>query len=213
MQHTANVFLGKDEEHIANAQAVIPRFDILFTSAGTPNVNTCEKPIRLTIECALEEVRNTVEKVQDDKTWAISRLAAALQDLDMEEKRVRVDLTSSTDNRAIHGSPHSVGVPEEPSPNLASIEEMCSYFQECSKRAATPSPCIGFLRNRKTYKHYIYPAHAAEVYTGDAMSLTHALIAARMSPYGIPITEKLRLAKCLALAVLQFHSAPWLREE
>jgi hypothetical protein len=127
-------------------------------------------------------------------------------------------VTAGSQNQERSGKTVSFALPVATKPtvlkiaplDLCSVQNICVYVQKSLQNSATLSP-IGYLQRRRTYKHFIFPPKTAKLCTGPIMSLGDALLAARIAG-GIRMPEKLRLAKLFALAVLQFHSTPWLNE-
>ena len=72
----------------------------------------------------------------------------------------------------------------------------------------------GFLQKRSlTFNHLIYTSCDHSLDHICVKSLQDALYAAKASSSEIPLPEKLNIARLLALAVLRFHSTPWLQNQ
>ena len=99
-----------------------------------------------------------------------------------------------------------------PLPDLHMIPNLCRYLGQCSPDATIHR--AGFLQKSKTFKHVICtPSDGAGQTTHIINSLEDVLKAAKTTSNGIPLPEKLQLARLLALAVLRFYSTPWLSSE
>lgn len=95
-------------------------------------------------------------------------------------------------------------------PDLRTVPDLCRYLH--SRSPSQPSAtCDGFLQQNMTFKHLFYADHNGRAQGQDVKSLEDALKAARSNPECIPLPDKLNLAKLLALAVLRYHSTPWLK--
>ncbi len=95
-------------------------------------------------------------------------------------------------------------------PDLRTIPNLCYHLEN---QPPGPVHYVGFLQKSRTFKHFICTPFDQFHHVSDTKSLEDALVAAKASSEGIPLSEKLNLAKILALAVLQFYSTPWLKRE
>ena len=92
------------------------------------------------------------------------------------------------------------------------MNNLCLYFQQQLSNRSAKAPCVGFLQKTKTFKHFVYPDLNIRQASNGATTLQEALRFSSGSPSGIPLPDKLLLAKKLALGVLQYHATPWLGE-
>lgn len=82
-----------------------------------------------------------------------------------------------------------------------------------------PNSCIGFLEHSPGSKHLVYLDSRAQSVSygisGKTTSLTELFCVLQKKKKSMEVTisafERIRLAKQLATAVLQFHATPWLR--
>ena len=123
-------------------------------------------------------------------------------------------------------------VPEPPvvKPPLPSLAEMttypllstpsrrdfCDYLRICFRQPNQENVCVGMLENTEYCKHRVY-APPSIVRNGCRKATTLSQLISVMSKQGstdgLPQYERLRLAKTLATAVLQYHATPWLKLE
>lgn len=96
--------------------------------------------------------------------------------------------------------------------DLRDVPNLCHHLHR-PQSSPMSTPCAGFLQKSKTFRHLIYANPNPSVHGHEEKSLEDALNAAKSDPEGIPYPEKLTLAKLLALAVLRYHSTPWLLNE
>ena len=92
--------------------------------------------------------------------------------------------------------------------------DLCDHLRSCLKQPARANECLGSLDATGTCKHLLYtPSSAVLPSKPQAVSLDKVIssFASRGSTNGIPQYERLRLAKSLATAVLQYHATPWLK--
>ncbi len=94
--------------------------------------------------------------------------------------------------------------------DLRTIPNLCYHLEN---QSPGPIHYLGFLQKSRTFKHFICTPFDQSHHVSNTKSLEDALVAAKASSEGIPLAEKLNLAKILALAVLQFYSTPWLKSE
>ncbi|KAL9122298.1 MAG: hypothetical protein Q9187_001146 [Circinaria calcarea] len=206
-EHLASICLHvEDRRQIENV-----RFNMALTYIGNAQgtIGITEKPLWLTVESLAEQ--STAETSPSNVSLPIRTLNATLQNTLTKGKSVRFAIpTSPLPN-------HSSNTLCSPL-NLCSIQkDPCLYLQERFQNLviSSPLPCIGFLQKTTTCKHFIYPCDLSHQNASSgiaAISLNDALTFAKSSQLGIPLPEKLRLAKLLALGVLQFHSTPWLQD-
>ena len=93
-------------------------------------------------------------------------------------------------------------------------KDFCDLIKRRFRQPPQQSKCVAVLENSERSKNFVYSA--ADVICSErrrAVSLERLIT--KMSEQGasgrLPLYERLRLAKTLAVAVLQFHSTPWLR--
>ena len=89
--------------------------------------------------------------------------------------------------------------------------DLCDHLRSCLGKV---NECLGFLDNTGSCKHLLYtPSSTTLSSKRKAMSLDKVIssFARKGSMGGIPQYERLRLAKSLATAVLQYHATPWLK--
>ena len=103
-------------------------------------------------------------------------------------------------------------VPSATLSDLRSIPDLCHHLIRQAANTAS-AHCIGYFQQDETFKHLVYAPQGPPNPSPAAKSLEDALMVAKNTPNGIPLPEKFSLARLLALAVLQFHSTPWLNIE
>ncbi|KAF4634007.1 hypothetical protein G7Y89_g4108 [Cudoniella acicularis] len=202
VEHVASMSL-KVEEKCKNSASKV-RFNLAFTCIQ-PSLRC--KPLWLAIESAPnDEPREPPPEKQ----------AAALQNTLQKmgaTGRVRFALSSVITTSTKMGSPSKPQGAGDPQINLCTMGRLCRYFRQVQNQAA-PEPCMGFLEKTKTFKHFVYRNPAPQQPTHDfkSVSLKQILHSAAEEKRDRDGTEKLRLARLLALAVLRFHGTNWLPE-
>lgn len=157
-------------------------------------IGSLTKPLWLSIKTCAED--QTPEALTEPAQMLHQRLESAL--------RLPQQPTVS------QGRPHSeVALSLQ---DLRDVPNLCHHLHR-PPSSSMSSPCAGFLQKSKTFKHLIYANRNPSADGGEMKSLEDALNAAKSDPEGIPYPQKLTLAKLLALAVLRYHSTPWLVNE
>lgn len=144
-------------------------------------------------------------------------LQSALQKMGAAKRSVKFDLTSTTVSVCSpSGSWSNSQTQIGPQLDLCTMGKLCRYFRQMQVQAArsTEEPCIGFLEKTKTFRRFVYPNQGPKSPVGASKSpcLKDVLQKAADEKREQDWISKLRLAKLLSLAVLRFHSTPWLSE-
>lgn len=94
-------------------------------------------------------------------------------------------------------------------------KDFCDILRHCSSQLPQPSRCLCVLEDSGKMKNHVYPAEASRRAQQHGVVSLRQLISS-MSKEGttrrVPIYEKMRLAKTLAVAVLRYYATPWLRQ-
>ena len=92
-------------------------------------------------------------------------------------------------------------------------KDFCDRLRRCSNQGLRPETCMGTLGVNTGCKHFVFPASTPSC-SGrhQAVTLGHMISSlSKQSRLGnFPLYERLRLAKILTIAVLQYHATPWL---
>ena len=105
--------------------------------------------------------------------------------------------------------------------NLGRSSSICQYFKErlSSTSEHLHKHCLGYLEAPRDFRHSFYPTAYSDNATTIARSArTKSLTSleaflSRSSEESLSIVDRLQLAHKVAVAVLQFHSTPWLSSE
>ena len=93
-------------------------------------------------------------------------------------------------------------------------KDFCDLIKRRLRQPPQKSMCVAVLENTDKSKNFVYvPANVTCTKRRRAVSLQQLLTRTNEHNVSvkIPLYERLRLAKTLAVAVLQYHSTPWLR--
>lgn len=92
--------------------------------------------------------------------------------------------------------------------------DFCDDLRRCFREPRKANVCVGILENSDKCKHYVYPSPLT-LHSQPRRPISLGQLIRSASRPGlvgnIPVHERLGLANNLAVAVLQYHSTPWLR--
>jgi hypothetical protein len=235
VEHLATMSLKVEDKGRQSASKV--KFNLAVTCVK-PRIQT--NPLWLEIESAPNEVRHwdsgsrTFPSQRDMEAARVSshpiqafidsRTQQVNQDASQNEhavvlqttlkkmgamRKVQFALSSTmTTKKPLSRVPPSLG----PQLDLCAMGKLCGYFQQLNLQPPG-EPCMGFLEKSKTFKHFVYRATGPTSQPATpSLSLKQLLSTSMKEVGGESWIEKLRLARLLSLAVLRFHSTPWLSE-
>lgn len=93
-------------------------------------------------------------------------------------------------------------------------KDFCDFIRRRLREPLHASECVGVLDDTDKCRNSVYPSSNKRCrQTRQAVSLGQIIlnVSKRKNVGGISLYERLHLAKTLAIAVLQYHSTPWLR--
>ena len=194
-EHSANISLDINDDE-SRREARILHFDIVW---WCPARGQELKPLRLLVE-TFGGGSHSIE-------------SASSRPLDLQHSLETALEVSVGQSRLLSTASPAGEIPiAPPLPDLHKIPNLCRYLGQCSPDATIQR--AGFLQKSKRFKHVIYtPSEGVSQTTRIINSLEEVLKAAKATSNGIPLPEKLELARLLALAVLRFYSTPWLSSE
>ena len=200
-EHFVNIGLnGNGEKAPHNSQKI--HFELAWPCPGEGVPPKPSKPLRLSVD-SLSELRGLPSDASltfDLRQTLGNALEEPLKSASCQAQLLTIAPPNSDKNVA-----GDVALPD-----LRTIPNLCYHLEN---RLPGPIDYIAFLQKSKTFKHFICTPFDQSHHVSNTKSLEDALVAAKASSEGIPLPEKLNLAKTLALAVLQFHSTPWLKRE
>lgn len=200
-EHFVNIGLdGNGEKPPHNSQKI--HFELAWSCPGEGVPPRPSKPLRLSVD-SLSELRglpSDTSSTFDLRQTLGNALEESLRSASCQAQSLTIARPNSEKN--VTGD---VALPD-----LRTIPNLCYHLEN---QLPGPVHYLGFLQKSKTFKHFICTPFDQSHHVSNIKSLEDALVAAKASSEGIPLPEKLNLAKILALAVLQFHSTPWLKRE
>lgn len=160
-------------------------------------------PLWLAIESAPSDSQQDAEIVEHT-----AALEGVLEKMGASKPRVKFSFSASVKPTS---TSISKGPPQNPQLDLYTIGRLCKYFRQM-RAQASGEPCMGFLEKTKTFKHFVYSPTNAPSSRSNSRSLKEFLHSSSEDKKQQDWVEKLQLARLLSLAVLRFHSTPWLSE-
>ncbi len=199
-EHFANICLDDEaNEHPFQNQRI--HFNLAWTCPGLGQPSECMKgPLRLLVEAdsAVGILSPSPASAAQEVLVMGLKMAVGPENVDM------VSNVTSQPLRTLASSPEAI----QEIPDLSGVPNLCRFLGRKSVDRASVHG-IGYLQKTKTFKHIIYAPQGHAAHANGVSSLEDALIAARKDSDGIPLLEKLNIAKNLSQAVLRYHSPPW----
>jgi len=200
-EHFANICLDDEaNEHPFQNRRI--HFNLAWTCPGLGQPSECMKgPLRLLVEAdsAVGIPSPSPASAAQEVLVTGLKMAIGPENVDMASN------VTSQPLRTLASSPEAL--PQIP--DLSGVPNLCRFLGRKSVDRASVHG-IGYLQKTKTFKHIIYAPQGHAAHANGVSSLEDALIAARKDSDGIPLLEKLNIAKNLSQAVLRYHSTPWL---
>lgn len=91
-------------------------------------------------------------------------------------------------------------------------KDFCDLLRRCYRDSHKETACVCVLQNTPTSRNVVYPSPSAlRTQRSQAVSLGQVIASSSQGTVTrVPLYERIRLAKSLAIAVLQYHDTPWL---
>lgn len=124
-----------------------------------------------------------------------------------QKKRVRFHASTPTPNLT------TISIPSSSTSFDSMRKDLCDYLRRCVRRSPHEGVCACELENSGSCKNILYPSSTATcLKRRQATSLGQLIssVTEQGNNNQIPLFERVRLAKNLAIAVLQYHATPWL---
>ncbi len=217
-KHTDHIahFRVEVEQFVNNGEnAPQVKFNMAFTHMTSAGSTDSRDPIWFVVESTLS----------DETATPSGNEAASLDEPGKTLKR-QLDAAASHNSRKVQkrvGYQPPTSAPLSSSPNIAPDaftsencmkRDFCDDLRRSFREPRKANVCVGILENTDRCKHYVYPSPTTPcAESRKAISLGQLIRSASRPGVvgGIPVHERLNLAKNLAIAVLQYHSTPWLR--
>lgn len=214
-EHSANLQLrlGLDQEASTPPYTIL--FSLLITSWALDARDGSKKPVELLVQSPLEKVSEKKQGTTSEACELRKRLVASIdrshiqgvQNLKLSDKPIAVD-----EKGDIAGQSPSK-LTKQPGKNQSQLSDLCKSsaylcrsFHNASSSTSTTTISLGHLPGFLVYRNE--PSR----YFARATPLAR-LLPERNSQRGLNNLEKWKLATSLSMAVLQYHSTPWLQPE
>lgn len=195
------------------------KFDMAFTSPKSSSSAQQDDLLWFVINSIVgdEDTDRSVEDIADaskeDLVQSLKRQIEPSEAVAPKKQKKRFEFHASTP--APPPVPILAAIPTPSS--LDSFDSMrrdlCDYLRHHIRRPVSKDvwPCV--LDNRGSCKNILYPSSTSScMQLRQATSLGDLIssVAEQKNKGSIPLFERVRLAKILAIAVLQYHATPWL---
>ena len=202
-EHFANILL-EDDDSRASQPPTVARFDLAWTCPSQSSLSGgALKPLRLSVEARSEDLSLAGNAPQTSKLQQELKISldAAL--------RPKGSVSMTTTSSAAGSLPSSLT--STSLQDLYTIPNLCHHLGQRSN-SNDPVCCVGFLQKSKTFKHLIFTPNDGTIKSPEVKTLEAGLAHIKAHSKMIPLPEKVRLSKCLAHALLRYHSTPWLTQ-
>ena len=91
-------------------------------------------------------------------------------------------------------------------------KDFCDILRRCYRESQQETACVCVLQDTPTFRNVVFPSPSAlRTQRRQAISLGQVIASSSQGTVTrVPLYERIRLAKSLAVAVLQYHDTPWL---
>ena len=208
-----------EAKHVSHDETSPPQiqFNLAFTHLTLTGTASAGDPIWFVIESILgDRTAGAAANINSDIldfTQSLKRQneIPSVQVAKKSKKCVRFQSPTSTPQPS---RPPPCVVPGEPLPNLRLRRNFCNHLRDFCHRPPQSNACVGLLEDSDNYRHLVYfSTPTPQQSPGKVTSLKELMsFLSRKGHLGsIPQFERLRLARSLAIAVLQYHATPWLK--
>lgn len=215
-EHLAHFNLKVEHEPCQGGMIPELKFKMAFTHLTLAGMSQGE-PVWFVVD-SITEGLDTTERLKgvpevDKLTASLKRQSSTPQECSKGQSKKRVRFQSSTSLPttnvvSIHVSSALLSVP-------SIRRDFCDYLRKyMGQQPCKPEACMALLEATEGCKHLVYPSPITLGCTNkQAVSLQQYIssISKNSGVGAFPQYERLRLAKALATAVLQYHGTPWLK--
>ena len=215
-EHLAH-FRVEVEQFVSDGQnAPQVKFSMAFTHMTLAGSTTSGDPIWFLVESSLGAETSTTS---DDKAPTLEELGKTLKrQFDGAGSQAPRNIKKCVRFQApvpalVQSFPIAIASDAFTSKNCVK-RDFCDDLRRCFREPRRANVCVGVLENTDKCKHFVYPSPITPCSQSRKATSLGQLIRSTSRPGlvgGIPVHERLGLAKNLAIAVLQYHSTPWLR--
>ncbi|KAH8753004.1 hypothetical protein F5883DRAFT_432682 [Diaporthe sp. PMI_573] len=127
-----------------------------------------------------------------------------------KKRKVRFNFDENQEQSTV--GPRAMTKQDQATVDLRIAENLCTVLQGTSQDSCGLK-CLGYLDSccNETFRHSFF-GMAASRPVSESLCLSAKEILSRPAETSVTIVDQLTLARSFAMAVLKFHSTPWLRE-
>lgn len=127
-----------------------------------------------------------------------------------KKRKVRFNFDDSPDRSTIAST--AVTIQDPGTVDLRAAKSICAILQGTSVDSCVPK-CLGYLDTccDETFRHSFFGT-AAPRPVSESVCISTEEILKRPAERSVTLVDQLTLARNIAMAVLKFHSTPWLRD-
>lgn len=220
-EHLAHFCMEAEKSIFEEVPAPQVKFRMAFTHLSLVGSSIQGDPIWFVIDST---VGDSVNIPRSDHGPCLDVLAQSLKSqlepsqdqAPKKSKKSEKSVRFQTPERSVvtHSLPELTSGPLMSTPCIR--RDFCDYLRVCLRRPNQENICVGMLENTENCKHRVY-APPSIVRSGSRQATTLSQLISETSKQGftdgLPQYERLRLARTLAIAVLQYHATPWLKLE
>lgn len=207
-EHSANLRLHLDLDESASTPPTPLQFSLVVTSWALDTYDGSKKPVELLVESSLKMIYEKKEDTTSEACELRKLLIASFQRSQLEgvQSLQLSDKTNATEEQG-DSTGHSLSkLSDQPGENSSQL------FDPCKSSA---NLCRVF-HNEKTslvrLPGFLVYCNESSRHLARATPLAR-LLSERNSQRGLNSLEKWKVATSLSMAVLQYHSTPWLQPE
>lgn len=189
------------------------QFTVAFSGPALQDSRTTQKATWINVESIIRSPASSFEQVSS----SVSEVTSSRQRQSQVEeisypRKIHKRVQSQPLSGAIQSS--CPGNPPASIPNLYLQRNFCTVVERFLHRPSRlmHNDCIGLLGDDEECKHFAYINNQTNG-MNVSVSLSQVISLSRAdSAKGLGLYERVRLARCLATAVLYYHTTPWLNE-
>ena len=217
-EHQALFRVKVEQELVHGVYGSRFKFDMAFTSPKSSSSTQQDDLLWFVINSIVggedtdPNVEHVVDARKEDLVQSLKRQIEPSEVVAAKKQKKRVRFQASTQAPPPVPILATIPIPGSPDSFDSMRRDLCDYLR-CHMRRPSEGvrPCV--LESRGNCKNILYPSSTSACrQRRQATSLGNLIssVTEQESNGSIPLFERVRLAKVLAIAVLQYHATPWL---
>lgn len=215
-EHFAHLSMDVEHESLNELAASQIKFNMAFTQIMLSGTVKPDDPIWFVIGPTQDDITTDTKSQRDDGLDGLGRTLKRQLELSSTQvsqmPKGRGVVTTAPPLVASSSLPTSFSIAPVQYPSIR--RDFCDYLIRWSCQSSQENPSVGILEITDCCRYLVYPpASPVQTRKKRPTSLNQLLSSVSKKDLGlrIPQYEKIRLAKSLAMAVLQYHATPWLK--